>query len=231
MTCRRNLLARPFVLCTVILVFFWTKCCNHDPSCSSINSLALRTLTSASSAHLLLTSQRRVPVIKLSNCYLCLLLLVASADINPNPGPATSTSSASYVDTTEAFTYYPCGTCHRQVTWEDQAVCCEECYCWYHTDCHNIHTVTYENMKISSASWTCEKCGKVNYSQHAFQSSIRCFGDLTANQYFNISDEMNSTQTLVCQCTHRLQKNPSNPVNLLDQRRNEQLGFHWTVSH
>ena len=156
-----------------------------------MNQLVLQTLTSKISAHVFLLSQKNVPTIKKSNSYLCLLLLSVSADINPNPGPSTSVSSVS--EDSENSTYYPCGTCHRHVTWEDRAVCCEECYTWYHIDCHNIHTESYENLKSPSASWICNECGVVNFSQHAFQSSIHGFGDLTSNSYHPISDSFNST--------------------------------------
>ena len=89
---------------------------------------------------------------------LCLLLLTVSADINPNPGPTSPTPSNMHSfsqDSGEESTYYLCGVCHRQVTWEDRAVCSEECYVWYHIDCHNIHTETYEGLKSSSATWIC----------------------------------------------------------------------------
>ena len=178
---------------TIILAYYWTKSCSHEFQLSAINSLALKTLTSKTSGHLFLSSQRKVPAIKMSNSYLCLLLLVTSADINPNPGPQASTSSIDSTDSMGNSTYYPCGTCNRHVTWEDKAVCCEDCYCWYHIDCHNIHSDTYENLKASSASWICEKCGQVNYSQRAFQSSIWGFGDLTTNRYDTLNDDFHST--------------------------------------
>ena len=46
---------------------------------------------------------------------------------------------------------------------------------------------TYEDLKASSAAWICSSCGEINYSQHAFQSSIWGFGDLTTNQYHPVS--------------------------------------------
>ena len=170
-------------------------------SCNSpFSSLSIKTLTETPSVHFFLSCQRKVPVTKERNSYLCLLLLVTSADINPNPGPSTSPTTS--CDSSEASTYYPCGTCHRHVIWEDRAVCCEDCYCWYHIDCHNIHSDTYENLKSSSVSWTCEKCGEINFSQHAFQSSIRGFGDLTSNQYHTLSDDLSSTMNTDVSFTH-----------------------------
>ena len=191
MTFRSKSLSGPVVLCSILLVISWVKNSNHESS--PLNSLAAKTLTETSSVHLFLSSVRKTPVIKLSNSYLCLPLLITSSDINPNPGPSTSTSSTSSIESTDSPTYYPCGVCHRHVSWEDRAVCCEECYCWFHTDCHNINIEPYERLKSPSVSWICAKCGEINYSQHAFESSIRGFGDLTTNQYHTLSDDFNST--------------------------------------
>ena len=96
-------------------------------------------------------------------------------------------------DSGEDSTFYPCGVCQRQVTWEDRAVCCDECYAWYHIDCHNIHTESYERLQAPNVSWVCQKCGVVNYSQHAFESSIRGFDDLTSNAFHPLSASFNST--------------------------------------
>ena len=144
-------LTRPVILYVILLAYYWTKVSKHEYSCNSpFSSLSIKTLTETPSVHHFLSCQRKLPVTKESNSYLCLLLLVTSADINPNLG--TSTSPTTSCDSSEASTYYPCGTCHRHVTWEDRAVCCEDCYCWYHIDCHNIHSDTYENLKSSSVS-------------------------------------------------------------------------------
>ncbi len=119
---------------------------------------------------------------------------MVSGDVSVNPGPGSSGSSVSECENSHAdSTYYPCGVCQRHVTWEDKAVCCEECYVWYHIGCHHIQTDTYEGLKSSSAAWTCEKCGEINYSQHAFQSSIRGLGDLSANKFQPLSASFNNS--------------------------------------
>ncbi len=189
---KSNILTRSALLYAIVLACYWI---NHEPSTKFVNQLAIQTLKSKISAHVFLLSQRNTPVIKSSNSYLCLLLLMVSADVNPNPGPPAPTSSVtdSLSQGSEDSTYYPCGVCTRHVTWEDRAVCCEECYTWYHTDCHNIHTESYEKLKTPNVSWICQKCGEVNYSQHAFESSIRGFGDLSSNSFHPLSASFNST--------------------------------------
>ena len=187
-----NILTRPVLLYAIVLACYWI---GQEPWTHVANQLVIQTLKSKISAHVFLLSQKNTPAIKACNSYLCLLLLAVSADVNPNPGPSTSTSSIaeSLSQESEESTYYPCGVCTRQVSWEDRAVCCEECYTWYHTDCHNIHTESYERLKSPSVSWICQKCGEINFSQHAFESSIRGFGDLTSNSFHPLSASFNST--------------------------------------
>lgn len=160
----------------------------------SVNHLSAQVLSSKVSVQMFLMKQKNVTVIRGSHCYLSLLLLAVSADVNPNPGPHTlEDSSTSSEASNEESTYYPCGTCQYHVTWEQKAVCCEKCYCWYHIECHRIHSKTYEELMGSSVAWKCESCGEVNYSQHAFESSIWGFGDLTTNKYHPISPGLDST--------------------------------------
>ena len=143
---------------------------------------------------LFLSSCKKYQFLNISKSYLCLILLSTSGDINPNPGPSIASSSSTGNDSSlETSTYYPCGACMRQVTWEDKAICCEQCYSWFHIECNNINSDTYEQLKVSSAAWICQNCGEVNYSQHAFQFSIEGFGDLSSNKYYSISDPANDS--------------------------------------
>ena len=59
-------------------------------------------------------------------------------------------------------TYYPCRICLRQVTWDDRALLCESCNNWFHIDCQNIHSKTYDDLDSNSA-WICTYCKKNNY--------------------------------------------------------------------
>ena len=137
------------------------------------------------------------------NSFLCILLLTLSADINPNPGPESSQSENSCGSSTLEETYFPCGACAREVTWDHRAVQCDECFNWYHIECHAINTARYDEMNESESGddenqdkiskpkvpvWICNDCGNVNYSQYAFMSSIWGIGDLSDNHFHPLED-------------------------------------------
>ena len=131
---------------------------------------------------------------KLCHSYICTLLLTLSSDVHPNPGPSVIQDSRSSEHSFDQETYYPCGVCLREVTWEERAVACDECATWYHIDCQNITSHTYEELNCSNAVWICSKCGEPNYSAHAFQSSIWGFGDILNNRYHPLSFCNNSQE-------------------------------------
>ena len=60
-------------------------------------------------------------------------------------------------------TYYPCRICLRQVTWDDRALLCESCNNWFHIDCQNIHSKTYDDLDSTNSAWICTYCKKNNY--------------------------------------------------------------------
>ena len=66
---------------------------------------------------------------KLSLTYLSLLLVTLSSEIELNPGPS-----------------FPCGSCGIEVLDDDDAVSCDNCDYWYHIQCQNISTGTYETF-------------------------------------------------------------------------------------
>ena len=57
-----------------------------------------------------------------------------------------------------------CGTCDRSVTWEQKGIGCETCDQWFHTNCQNIRSLSYDNLNDSMVSWHCIICNHPNYS-------------------------------------------------------------------
>ena len=84
--------------------------------------------------------------------FFLLLLIAQSNDIETNPGPSNDS------------TKYMCGTCDNTVTWEHKGIVCETCDQWYHIDCQNIHSNTYDQLHDSMISWHCLICDNPNYS-------------------------------------------------------------------
>ena len=80
------------------------------------------------------------------------LIIVQSNDIESNPGPSNDS------------TKYMCGTCDNTVTWEHRGIVCETCDQWFHIDCQNIHSNTYDQLSDSMVSWHCLICDNPNYS-------------------------------------------------------------------
>ena len=55
----------------------------------------------------------------------------------------------------------PCGTCHKKVAKNHNAVCCDVCNQWVHISCNNINRYTYSKLqKELQAPWYCKKCIK-----------------------------------------------------------------------
>lgn len=109
--------------------------------------------------------------------YLVMTVLMNSNDVQLNPGPAGAES------------VYPCGTCDQPVTWDDRAIICDTCDQWYHVNCQNVHTKTYNELVTDSAiAWDCLTCNCPNYSTVCFDQIVS-----TPNPFSVLSDtSMNS---------------------------------------
>lgn len=55
---------------------------------------------------------------------------------------------------------YPCGTCHKEVHDNDQAILCESgCNFWFHRICTGISETAYHMLTAEVyAEWVCDKC-------------------------------------------------------------------------
>lgn len=113
--------------------------------------------------------------------YFLLLVISQSNDIEINPGPSNDS------------TKYTCGTCDNTVTWEHKGIVCETCDQWFHVDCQNIDSKTYDILNDSTISWHCLICGNPNYSicpfdLHGISSSKNTFDNL----HHSMQDENSS---------------------------------------
>ena len=102
---------------------------------------------------------------------LALIFLHLAGDIETNPGPerSTLTSDASQILSNNKHnqtddTLYFCGTCSRQVSWDDEGVLCDSCNVWYHIECQEIRTSQYALLDNTSVTWTCTACNTTHFS-------------------------------------------------------------------
>ena len=83
-------------------------------------------------------------------CVLFYLLIMQSEDVEVNPGPAK----------------YPCGICDRNVGWNAEAMQCDSCDIWYHTERANIGPDSFNTLNKTEVTWICTYCGIPNLSSY-----------------------------------------------------------------
>ena len=88
--------------------------------------------------------------------YIILLVIATSSDIEANRSPRQPK--------------FTCGTCGKAVTWKQKGIRCDnsECQQWYHTDCQNMRSTTYECLNSSNCVWECLQCAMPNFSTTLF---------------------------------------------------------------
>jgi len=92
---------------------------------------------------------------KCSLIFLHCLLATQTSDIETNPGPNQK---------------YPCGTCQKDVTWNDKGILRDACSTWYHCDCQGLGDTTYDFLSNTNFSWFCISCGSHNHSTSLAES-------------------------------------------------------------
>ncbi len=65
---------------------------------------------------------------------------------------------------------FPCGSCGKEVTDVQAAVCCDSCDTWFHIDCQGMDEQMYDKLIGSEASWICICCGIPNFCTSLFDS-------------------------------------------------------------
>lgn len=104
------------------------------------------------------------------------LLLLQAGDLETNPGPSE--------------VKYPCQVCAEEVTWECQALCCDECDGLIHADCIGISTGTYNELIGTSLLWFCKTCGVPNYTCSFANVHLSSFS--MNNAFTNLSSDADS---------------------------------------
>ena len=137
-----------------------------------------------------------------TSLYLVLALLDTSWDIELNPGPESQ---------------YFCPLCTNEVTWECQGIRCDSCKCWYHKDCVEMGSTTYNGLN-SNIVWLCPnvECDKPNFSWNPFSQPVVTSD---SNRYSILTDEISlpsspevrsmHTPTLSHHSTHSRRRHPT----------------------
>lgn len=88
------------------------------------------------------------------------MVILLSGQVETNPGPTNS------VD-------YPCGICQSEVEENDNALLCDTCNLWCHTNCCGMSNQNYDLLcnKSKSFSWICFQCGCPNFNSSLFATA------------------------------------------------------------
>ena len=115
-----------------------------------------------------------------------LLMLVLAGDIELNPGPSV----------------YPCGYCEKPVTWENEAVCCDNCSLWHHKTCTSMCSEAFSQLDGTNVQWHCCKCDSINANSFTYHSynSDHCYTpnqscDITSGSLSSPNSSNNKTST------------------------------------
>ena len=65
---------------------------------------------------------------------------------------------------------YPCGAFEENITWSRNAVLCETGCVWFHIDCQDVGSASFQALQDSNVSWHCTICHAVNY--HAVSANF-----------------------------------------------------------
>ena len=73
------------------------------------------------------------------------------------------------------------------------SLACSNCELWYHKDCMQMNTATYEALEKTDMSWCCFKCGNPNFDTSLFEDFEATLdtsknSSTTGNGSFNLSD-------------------------------------------
>jgi len=79
-----------------------------------------------------------------------------------------SHSQSSPVSPSSISSAAPCGICDLPVTWSMLGISCDTCGLWFHIDCQNINTSSYDRLGGEDVAWTCAFCKSNNYSLTPF---------------------------------------------------------------
>jgi hypothetical protein len=92
---------------------------------------------------------------------------------------------------------FPCGSCHKAVTWKTPGVGCDSCDKWYHQKCMGMTDAVYNGL--GDVTWCCFKCEIPNFSSGIFEHSI----GVESSPNILIIYLVTQTKVLIIQWTHR----------------------------
>lgn len=125
-------------------------------------------------ASLLKFNRHITPKSKTHKCallYLCILVIVQAHDCQPNPGPNPGIEVANSSRSSISDSMFPCHLCHKACLWGERSICCDHCEEWYHVDCLEMHTTSFEIFtEDSKLTWMCWICNMPNFASSLFKS-------------------------------------------------------------
>ncbi len=109
---------------------------------------------------------------------------------------------------------FPCGICHKAVTFSQCGVACDTCDTWHHTTCMNMSSTVYESLH--NISWHCISCSISQLTSSLPSSPTRT--SISTNNSFSSLDTSTSptNNRLASQPTTTLQRHAHKPLKIIN---------------
>eukprot|EP00745_Piridium_sociabile_P027695 TRINITY_DN4458_c0_g1_i2.p2 TRINITY_DN4458_c0_g1~~TRINITY_DN4458_c0_g1_i2.p2 ORF type:complete len:194 (+),score=23.19 TRINITY_DN4458_c0_g1_i2:482-1063(+) len=150
----------------------------------------------------------------------CIFTLISALSLHslviPNMSNIDSPVQASASPNTTSSSSL-CGICDLPVTWSMLGVACNMCGQWFHLECQNLDSESYDRLGRDDVVWNCIFCDSANYSLTPFDfHSIDPSTHQSASFYSDVEDPFHPVHSSTPSHQSIQQKHTNRPLRLLN---------------